>query len=124
MRCREAFGDVPILLGGIEASLRRIAHYDYWQDKVRRAILVDAQADLLLYGNAERALVEIVHRLAAGEPVERITDVRGTAFLRRDGDPSASGWFALDSTDVDLPGRIDDHINPYQTTSEATVSAV
>jgi len=121
-RCREAFGDVPILLGGIEASLRRIAHYDYWQDKVRRAILVDAQADLLLYGNAERALVEIVHRLAAGEPVERITDVRGTAFLRRDGDPSASGWFALDSTDVDLPGRIDDHINPYQTTSEAAAS--
>ena len=121
-RCREAFGHVPILLGGIEASLRRIAHYDYWQDKVRRAILVDAQADLLLYGNAERALVEIAHRLAAGEPVASITDVRGTAFLRRDGDPSAAGWFELDSTEVDLPGRIDDHINPYQTTSEAAAS--
>jgi len=121
-RCREAFGEVPILLGGIEASLRRIAHYDYWQDKVRRAILVDAQADLLLYGNAERALVEIVHRLAAGEPVAQITDVRGTAFLRRDGDPSAAGWFQIDSTEVDLPGRIDDHINPYQTTSEAAAS--
>ncbi|MDH4391510.1 MAG: YgiQ family radical SAM protein [Aquabacterium sp.] len=121
-RCREAFGSVPILLGGIEASLRRIAHYDYWQDKVRRAILVDAQADLLLYGNAERALVEIAHRLAAGEPVAQITDVRGTAFLRRDGDASAAGWFELDSTDVDLPGRIDDHINPYQTTSEAAAS--
>jgi len=117
-RCREAFGDVPIVLGGIEASLRRIAHYDYWQDKVRRAILVDAQADLLLYGNAERAIVEIAHRLAKGEPVQAITDVRGTAFLRRDDDPTAAGWFEIDSSDVDLPGRIDDHINPYQTTSE------
>ena len=111
-RCREAFGDVPIVIGGIEASLRRIAHYDYWQDKVRRAILVDAQADLLLYGNAERAIVEIAHRLAAGVPVAQITDVRGTAFLRRDDDPSAQGWFETDSSEVDLPGRIDEHINP------------
>ena len=117
-RCREAWNDVPIVLGGIEASLRRIAHYDYWQDKVRRSILVDAQADLLLYGNAERAIVEIAHRLAAREPVAAITDVRGTAFLRRDDDPSAAGWFELDSSEVDLPGRIDDHINPYQTTAE------
>ena len=117
-RCREAFGDVPIVLGGIEASLRRIAHYDYWQDKVRRSMLVDAQADLLLYGNAERAIVEIAHRLAAGEPVRAITDVRGTAFVRRDDDPTAQGWFEIDSSDVDLPGRIDQHINPYQTTSE------
>ena len=117
-RCREAWNDVPIVLGGIEASLRRIAHYDYWQDKVRRSILVDAQADLLLYGNAERAIVEIAHRLAAREPVSAITDVRGTAFLRRDDDPSAAGWFELDSSEIDLPGRIDDHINPYQTTAE------
>ena len=117
-RLREAYGEVPIVLGGIEASLRRIAHYDYWQDKVRRAILVDAQADLLLYGNAERAIIEIAHRLAAREPVATITDVRGTAFLRRDDDASAAGWFELDSSEVDLPGRIDDHINPYQTTSE------
>ncbi|MBL8350236.1 MAG: YgiQ family radical SAM protein [Burkholderiaceae bacterium] len=116
-RCREAFGDVPVVLGGIEASLRRIAHYDYWQDKVRRSILVDAQADLLLYGNAERAIVEIAHRLAAGEPIGRITDLRGTAFLRRDDDPTAQGWFEIDSSDVDLPGRIDTHVNPYQTTS-------
>ena len=121
-RCREAYGDVPILLGGIEASLRRIAHYDYWQDKVRRAILVDAQADLLLYGNAERALIEIAHRLAAGEPVRAITDVRGTAFVRRDGDPSAQGWFELDSSEVDLPGRIDEHINPYLSTADAAAS--
>jgi uncharacterized radical SAM protein YgiQ len=117
-RCREAFADVPIVMGGIEASLRRIAHYDYWQDKVRRSILVDAKADLLLYGNAERAIIEIAHRLAAREPIEHITDVRGTAFMRRSDDPSAEGWFELDSTEVDRPGRIDAHINPYQTTSE------
>ena len=117
-RCREAFADVPVVLGGIEASLRRIAHYDYWQDKVRRSILVDAQADLLLYGNAERAIVEIAHRLAKGEPVRAITDVRGTAFLQRDDDPSAAGWFEIDASDVDLPGRIDQHINPYQSTAE------
>jgi uncharacterized radical SAM protein YgiQ len=123
-RLREAFGaDLPIVLGGIEASLRRIAHYDYWQDKVRRAILVDAQADLLLYGNAERAVVEIAHRLAAGEAVAQITDVRGTAFLRRDGDASAAGWFELDSSDVDLPGRVDEHINPYQMPAEAANAA-
>jgi uncharacterized radical SAM protein YgiQ len=117
-RCREAFKDVPIVMGGIEGSLRRIAHYDYWQDKVRRSILVDAKCDLLLYGNAERAIVEIAHRLAAREPVEQITDVRGTAFMRRSDDPSAQGWFELDSTEVDRPGRIDEHINPYHSTSE------
>ena len=81
-RAREAYRDVPILLGGIEASLRRLAHYDYWSDKVRRSILLDAKADLLLYGNAERALVDAAHRIAAGEPVERIRDLRGTAFVR------------------------------------------
>jgi len=113
-RCREAFTDVPIVLGGIEASLRRIAHYDYWQDKVRRSILVDAKADLLLYGNAERAIVEIAHRLAAREPVASITDVRGTAFMRRTDDASTQGWFELDSTELDMPGRIDEHISPYQ----------
>ena len=106
-RCREAFNDVPIVLGGIEGSLRRIAHYDYWQDKVRRSILVDSKADLLLYGNAERAIVEIAHRLARREPVASITDVRGTAFMRRSGDPSAEGWIQIDSTEVDQPGRID-----------------
>ena len=117
-RCREAFKDVPIVMGGIEASLRRIAHYDYWQDKVRRSILMDAKADLLLYGNAERAIVEIAHRLAAREPIEHITDVRGTAFIRRRDDPTAVGWFELDSTDVDRPGRIDQHINPYLMTTQ------
>ncbi|HYR24728.1 MAG TPA: YgiQ family radical SAM protein, partial [Aquabacterium sp.] len=82
-RCREAYKDVPIIMGGIEASLRRIAHYDYWSDKVRRAILMDAKADLLLYGNAERAIVEIAHRLGRREPIDSITDVRGTAYMLR-----------------------------------------
>ena len=121
-RCQEAWNDVPIVIGGIEASLRRIAHYDYWQDKVRRSILVDAKCDLLLYGNAERAIVEIAHRLSRREPVAQITDVRGTAFIRRSDDPSAQGWFEIDSTEVDLPGRVDEHINPYQTTSEQAES--
>jgi uncharacterized radical SAM protein YgiQ len=117
-RCREAYKDVPIVLGGIEGSLRRIAHYDYWSDKVRRSVVVDAKCDLLLYGNAERAIVEIAHRLAAREPVEQITDVRGTAFVRRSDDESGKGWFEIDSTSVDAPGRIEEHINPYMTTSE------
>ena len=114
-RCREAYKDVPIILGGIEGSLRRIAHYDYWSDKVRRSIVVDAKCDLLLYGNAERALVEVAHRIAAREPVENITDVRGTAFVCRH---SEEGWFQIDSTEVDQPGPVESHINPYQTTSE------
>ncbi len=117
-RCREAFKDVPIVLGGIEGSLRRIAHYDYWSDKVRRSIVVDAKSDLLLYGNAERAIVEVAHRLAAGEAVQRITDVRGTAFVRRSGDESAEGWFEIDSTQVDAPGRVEAHVNPYLMISE------
>ncbi|MGB4582568.1 MAG: YgiQ family radical SAM protein [Rhodoferax sp.] len=117
-RCREAFKDVPIILGGIEGSLRRIAHYDYWSDKVRRSIVVDAKCDLLLYGNAERALVEVAHRLSRREPIEHITDVRGTAFVRRSDDDSRLGWFEIDSTDVDVPGTVESHINPYRTTSE------
>src|SRR5579862_6524304 len=82
-RCREAFKDVPIVLGGIEASLRRIAHFDYWSEKVRRSVLADAKADLLLYGNAERAVVEVAHRLAGGEAPRDLTDIRGVALFRR-----------------------------------------
>jgi uncharacterized radical SAM protein YgiQ len=124
-RCREAFKDVPIVLGGIEGSLRRIAHYDYWSDKVRRSIVVDAKCDLLLYGNAERAIVEIAHRLSRREPIDQITDVRGTAFvlrashdLLRPDDTTGQGWFQMDSTNVDEPGHVESHINPYLTTSE------
>jgi uncharacterized radical SAM protein YgiQ len=117
-RCKEAFDEVPVVIGGIEASLRRIAHYDYWQDKVRRSILSDSKADLLLYGNAERAIVEIAHRLAARKPLVSITDVRGTAFMVRSGH-EPQGFTQIDSTDVDRPGRIDAFLNPYVNT-EAT----
>jgi uncharacterized radical SAM protein YgiQ len=119
-RCREAFGDVPLVIGGIEASLRRIAHYDYWSDKVRRSVLADAKADLLVYGNAERAIVELAHRLAAGTPIDQIRDLRGTAYLRSFGRAAgeASGFVELDSTSIDRPGRIDPHPDPYAMESE------
>src|SRR6202044_1322175 len=81
--CRQAFPGLPVVLGGIEASLRRIAHYDYWSDSVRRSILPDAKADLLVFGMGERAAWEIARRLAAGETVEQLTDVRGTAHVRK-----------------------------------------
>jgi len=89
-RCREAYPDAPVIIGGIEASLRRIAHYDYWSDKVRRSVLPDSKADLLIYGNAERALVALAHRMAAGENIADITDLRGTAFMRK------AGWLPGD----------------------------
>ena len=120
-RCQEAFKDVPVVIGGIEASLRRIAHYDYWQDKVRRSILADSKADLLVYGNAERAIVEIAHRLARREPVEAMTDIRGTAFLVRQAH-APQGFAEIDSTEVDRPGRIDDHVNPYQMPEQAAAA--
>ncbi|HZW60248.1 MAG TPA: YgiQ family radical SAM protein, partial [Woeseiaceae bacterium] len=112
-RCREAYNDIPIILGGIEASLRRIAHYDYWQAEVRRSILVDAAADMLVYGNAERAIVELSHRIARGEALAGITDVRGTAFIRQD---TPDGWWEIDSTRIDRPGRIDNIVSPYVNT--------
>jgi uncharacterized radical SAM protein YgiQ len=112
-RCREAFADVPLVIGGIEASLRRIAHYDYWSDAVRRSVLVDTRADLLVYGNAERAIVEIAHRLAAGETPAQIRDVRGTAFAG-----ARDGFAELDSTSVDAPGRIDPPRDPYAMEAE------
>ncbi|MBK1664559.1 YgiQ family radical SAM protein [Rhodospirillum rubrum] len=97
-RCREAFRDVPIVLGGIEASLRRVAHYDYWSDKVRRSVLLDSKADILLFGNAERALIELAHRLAKGEAISTIRDLRGTAYMV----PRVpEGWAVLDASDVD-----------------------
>lgn len=97
-RCREAFPGTPIVLGGIEASLRRIAHYDYWSDKVRRSVVFDAKADLLLYGNAERALVEVAHRLAKDGLNQDFSDIRGLAFARS-GTPE--GWFEAHADDLD-----------------------
>lgn len=118
-RCREAYPDVPVLLGGIEGSLRRIAHYDYWSDKVRRSILMDAKADLLMYGNGERSIVEVLHRLAKGENIKDITDVRGTAFiLNKNGKQAKKDFIEIASNDVDSIGRVDPIINPYVMTED------
>ncbi|NOU24540.1 MAG: YgiQ family radical SAM protein [Methylotenera sp.] len=110
-RCREAYSDVPLVIGSIEASLRRIAHYDYWSDKVRRSVLIDSKADILLYGNAERAIVELSHRLAKGEKVNEIQDIRGTAFLRK---KIPEGWSEIESTKLDRPGTVEKHVDPYE----------
>jgi len=109
-RCREAFKGVPVVVGGIEASLRRIAQYDYWSDKVRRSVLVDSKADLLVYGNAERQILEIAHRLGQGEDIGAMTGIRGTAFMRRE---VPAGWVEMDSQSVDTPGELVDHPDPY-----------
>ena len=118
-RCREAYSDVPIILGGIEGSLRRIAHYDYWSDKVRRSVLMDAKPDLLVYGNGERALIEIMHRLARGESIKNIVDVRGTAFiLNKSNRHLKANFIEIASNDVDSIGRVDPIINPYVMTED------
>jgi uncharacterized radical SAM protein YgiQ len=110
-RCREAYKGVPVVAGSIEASLRRIAHFDYWSEKVRRSVLIDSKADLLVYGNAERAIVDIAHRLSQGESIKDITDLRGTAFTRKQ---VPNGWTVIDSSSVDQPGKIDKLLNPYE----------
>ena len=133
-RIREAYKGVPIVIGGIEASLRRIAHFDYWSEQVRRSVLVDAKADLLVYGNAERQIGEIARRLGEGASIGDITDLRGTAYLRR-GMPS--GWVEIDSSELDTPGPLSPPVDPYAgeeerrsalapaaTASEATGAAV
>ncbi len=110
-KVRQAYKGVPIIIGGIEASLRRIAQYDYWQQKVRRSILPDSKADMLIFGNAERAIVELAHRLAKGEKIQNITDIHGTAFMRQQ---LPTGWLEINSTDIDKPGQLMVHENPYQ----------
>jgi len=109
-RVREAFKDVPLVIGGIEASLRRIAHFDYWSEKIRRSVLLDAKADLLVYGNGERAICEIAHRLAAGEDIRQITDIRGTAFTRKS---VPAEWVEINSTHLDVPGPLNPPTDPY-----------
>ena len=99
-RCREAFKDVPIVLGGIEASLRRIAQYDHWSEKIRRSVLVDSKADMLVYGNAERAIIEIAQRALKGESPKAMTDIRGTAIMRSS---LPEGWTVVDSSSIDDP---------------------
>jgi uncharacterized radical SAM protein YgiQ len=112
-RVREAYPGVPVVIGSIEASLRRIAHYDYWSDKVRRSVLFESKADLLIFGNAERALVDVTRRIAAGESIKSIRDIRGTAFLVLQGWLPDAEWSEHNSTRVDVPGRIDKQPNPY-----------
>jgi uncharacterized radical SAM protein YgiQ len=113
-RAREAYPNSNIVIGSIEASLRRIAHYDYWSDKVRRSVLPDSKADILLYGNAERALVELTHRIADGESIKEIRNLRGTAFMVSSGWRPADDWSEADSSRIDTPGRVDPHPDPYE----------
>ncbi len=110
-RCREAYKNVPVIIGGIEASLRRMAHYDYWSDKVKKSILMDSKADLLVYGNAERQVVEIAHRLAQGEAITELKGIRGTVHFVKQ---IPQGWQIKDSSDIDRPGRVTPQPNPYQ----------
>ncbi len=110
-RCKEAYKDVPIVLGGIEASLRRIAQYDYWSNEVRRSVLIDATADILLYGNAERAIADIAHALAQGKDIKDLDNIRGTVVVKKD---VPAGWTEIDSTRIDWPGHIDKLPNPYE----------
>jgi len=113
-RCREAFKGVPVIIGSIEASLRRIAHYDYWSDTVRRSVLPDSKADMLVFGNAERQIIEIAHRLAAGESIKAMTDMRGTAIMRNS---IPNAFSEIDSTELDTPGALIEHADPYAMSS-------
>jgi len=110
-RCKEAYKNTPIVIGGIEASLRRIAQYDYWSDDIRRSVLIDSTADILLYGNAERAIAEVAHQLAHGRDINDLTDIRGTTVVRQS---PPEGWSEIDSTRIDWPGHIDKIPNPYE----------
>ncbi|MGZ5052166.1 MAG: YgiQ family radical SAM protein [Methylobacter sp.] len=110
-RCREAYKDVPIIIGGIEASLRRIAHYDYWSDKVRKSVLLDSKADLLVFGNAERQIVEIAHRLANGEAISELKGIRGTVHFVKQ---IPEIFTVKDASEIDNPGTVSPLPNPYQ----------
>ncbi|MGZ8144325.1 MAG: YgiQ family radical SAM protein, partial [Methylosarcina sp.] len=110
-RCREAYKEVPVIIGGIEASLRRIAHYDYWSDTVKKSVLLDSKADLLVYGNGERQIVEIAHRLAQGEAIADLTGIRGTVHFVKE---IPVGYAVKDSTEIDQPGGVTPPRNPYQ----------
>ena len=114
-RAKEAYKGIPVIIGGIEASLRRIAQYDHWSQTIRRSVLPDSKADLLIFGNAERAVVEVAHRVAAGENIKDITDIRGTAFMQK-GIPK--GWTVLDSSSIDTDkSLIHPRADPYVDTS-------
>ncbi len=101
-KIREIYGDVPIVIGGLEASLRRFAHYDYWDDEVRPSILVDSGADLLTYGMGELQTIEIVNRLAGGEDIHNLTDIRGTCYLT---DPVNTPYGGVQCPDFQVVSR-------------------
>jgi len=109
-KCREAYKETPIVIGGIEASLRRIAQYDYWTNEVRRSVLIDSGADILLFGNAERALAEVAHDIFHGKRCDEMKNIRGTAVLL---DSTPPGWTEIDSTRIDWPSKIDQIASPY-----------
>ncbi|PCJ48470.1 MAG: YgiQ family radical SAM protein [Gammaproteobacteria bacterium] len=110
-KCREAYSDVPLVIGGIEASLRRIAQYDYWSDAIRRSVLIDSGADILLYGNAERALIEVALGYSRSKSVADMQNIRGTVVIKSS---LPEGWVEVDSTRIDWPGNIDSIPNPYE----------
>ncbi len=110
-KCREAYPETPTVIGGIEASLRRIAQYDYWSDEIRRSVIIDSAADILLYGNAERAIAEIAHQLSQGRALKELTAIPGTVIVR---DAVPDNWNEVDSTRIDWPGNISEMPNPYE----------
>jgi len=120
-RAREAYPDANIVIGSIEASLRRIAHYDHWSEKVKRSVLPDSKADLLIFGSGERATIALAHRLAAGEPIEAIRDLRGTAFMVKPG-WHPEGFVEVDSIAIDRPGPVEPHRDPYEMEPEGATS--
>ena len=115
-KCREVYPDTPIVIGGIEASLRRIAQYDYWSDEIRRSVLIDSGADILLYGNAERALIDVALGFSRSKTVRDMQDIRGTVVIK---DRAPDGWVEVDSTRIDWPGNIEAFANPYDYKEEA-----
>ena len=106
-RCRQAYNDVPIFIGGIEASPHRRAQYDYWSNEVKHSVLVDSGADILAYGNAERALAELAHRIAAGESITTVDNICGTVVLKS---AVPGGWTEIDSSRIDWPKVDRSHI--------------
>ncbi len=121
-RCRQAYKNVPVYIGGIEASLRRIAQYDHWTSEVRRSVLVDSGADILIYGNAERAMAELAYRVSSGESVDNIDDIRGTVVIKKS---VPGGWTEIDSSRIDWPRDISSLEeayggNPYECKDEST----
>lgn len=110
-RCRQAYKNTPVIIGGIEASLRRIAHYDYWSDTVRRSVLMDSKADLLVFGNGERQIVEIAHRLAKKQNISDLRDIRGTAFICS---KIPENWRVLDQSFTTSKSASPVSENPYQ----------